>query len=71
MAVGLASQRSILLIMALDTPERSASSAKDHSRLARSILILCAMACVGSVELSALGRLEVTASAVKSQRLLV
>src|SRR3569833_156481 len=47
-AVGLASPRSILLIIALDTPERSARSDNDQPRASRSKAILAANDCVGS-----------------------
>jgi len=47
-AVGLASPRSILLIMAFDTPERTDRSASDQPRALRSRFSEAEMASVGS-----------------------
>src|SRR3954462_2941089 len=47
-AVGLDSPRSILLIIARDTPERSASSPSDQPRVSRSSFRRAAMRGVGS-----------------------
>src|ERR1700730_6437901 len=48
-AVGLASPRSILLIMAFETPDLSASSANDQLRASRSRAIRAARDSVGSL----------------------